>query len=865
MQQSEKSRGSCLLVHRGAEPLEALAVVLVGQGYELAQVPDAGSALEALQGTGADVILVSSSASPAEIEAVVQGLGAGQDAPAPPILAVVQSEEADVAPLLAAGAADWLRAPFRPDEVVARIELHRERARLGAQQAAKEAELQREHAARVQAERALQEAEQSGQNLVENLSEAIYTADAQGVVTYISPAIERLLGYEPSEVIGQPTIRFMHGVDQVLLQSRLERILAGESLANEYQMIARSGELRWMRTSSQPVFSEGEAVGMQGVLTDVTERKEAEERIQKQNDFLTSVLESLTHPFYVVDAHDYTVVMANSAARFEGRSGSTTCYALTHRRDTPCDLDDHPCPLREIKRTRRPASVEHIHYDADGKPRHHEVYGYPLFDEEGNVARVIEYTLDVTERTAAEQALRDSERRYRQLLQALQEGIWVIDEEQRTTFVNPRMAEMLGYTVEEMVGKNLYFFLDEHGTEVTTRNLERRRRGIREQHDFELIRKDGSRIYTSMETSPITDEAGNYAGAIAGVQDMTERRRAEEALQKSEALLRETQRLAQVGGWELDLATPEMTWTEEVYRIHHVPAGFEPTLGQALGLYHPEDRPELERAIERAKATGEPWDLELRLVTAQEQEIWVRSIGRAELQDGRVTKLSGTCQDITEHRRAQKALREAAAAAERSRLARDLHDSVTQALFSASLVAEVLPQVWRRSPAEAQRGLEELRLLTRNALAEMRTLLLELRPTALVQGRLNELLWQLTEATTGRTQLVPVLNIEPVPKLPPEVQVAFYRVAQEALHNVVKHARANEVSVGLNGSLRPPDEGDDRWRGQLTLSVSDDGQGFEPKQAEPDCLGLAIMRERAESIDAALTIAPQVGKGTQVT
>jgi PAS domain S-box-containing protein len=739
MQQSEKSRGSCLLVHRGAEPLEALGEVVVGQGYELAQVPDAGSALEALRGAGADVILVSSSASPAEVKAVVQGLGAGQDAPVPPILAVVQSDQEDVAPLLAAGAADWLRAPFQPHEVVARIELHREQARLGAQLAAKEAELQRELAARVQAEQALQEAEQSGQSLVENLSEAIYTTDAQGIITYISPAIERLLGYEPSEVISQPTIRFLHGIDPALLQSRLERILAGGSLANEYQMIARSGELRWMRTSSQPILSEGEVVGMQGVLTDITERKEAEERIQKQNDFLTSVLESLTHPFYVVDAHDYTVVMANSAARFEGRAGST-CYALTHRRDTPCDLDDHPCPLREVKQTRKPASVEHIHYDANGNPRHHEVYGYPLFDDEGNVAQVIEYALDITER-----------------------------------------------------------------------------------------------------------------------------RIAEEALQKSEALLSETQRMAQLGGWELDPTTLKLTWTEEVHRIHRLPPGFELTLENTLALYHPDDRPDLKQAIKRGIQTGEPWDLELRLVTAHEQEIWIRSIGRAEQQDGRVTKLSGTCQDITEHRRAQKALREAAAAAERSRLARDLHDSVTQALFSASLVAEVLPQVWRRNPTEAQRGLEELRLLTRNALAEMRTLLLELRPTALVQGRLHELLGQLTEATTGRTQLVPALHIEPVPKLPPEVQVAFYRVAQEALHNVVKHARANEVSVGLNGSLRPPDEIDDRWRGQLTLSVSDDGQGFEPKQAEPDRLGLAIMRERAESIDAALTIAPQVGKGTQVT
>jgi PAS domain S-box-containing protein len=837
---------------------------------------------------------------------------------------------------------------------------------------------------------------------------------------------------------------------------RIEQVLSGQRLSGEYQMITRSGDHRWVRTSSQPVFSEGEVAGFQGVLTDITDRKEAEERIRQQNDFLTSVLESLTHPFYVVDAQDYRIVMANSAAEIDPKVEGITCYALTHRRSAPCDVDEHPCPLREIKQTKEPAKVEHVHFDAEGNPRYHEVYGYPLFDDEGEVTQVIEYSLDVTDRTEVEQALRDSERRYRQLLDALQEGIWVIDQENRTTFVNPRMAEMLGYTVEEMLGKDLLAFMDEDGTRATERNLERRRRGIREQHDFELIRKDGSRIYTSMETSPILDETGNFVGAIAGVQDVTERRRAEDALQKSEALLRETQRMAQLGGWELDLVTSRVTWTEEVYRIHEVPPDFEPNLDNALGFYHPDDRPALMEAIEGARETGEPWDLELRLITARGQERWVRAIGRSETSDGQVVKLSGTFQDINERRRADEALRqaihtaeaarreegqrrreaeqrrqvaeslagvlaalnsnqpleevldhiasqarqllasravviyteektvahglaefqptdpewrwgqtivhaamasgqeiaipdlasplppglewvageetapslsawghpyqallavpirvkaralggmllyyadpqgfdveqvelattfgdqvalavenerlraqaeEAAAAAERSRLARDLHDSVTQALFSASLVAEVLPGVWRRDPDEGEQGLEELRLLTRSALAEMRTLLLELRPTALVEGKLDELLWQLAEATTGRTQLVPIFDIEPVPKLPAEVQVVFYRVAQEALNNVVKHARAREVRVRLNGSLRPPDDGSERWQGRLALSVSDDGCGLDPEQVGPDQLGLAIMRERAESIGATLRITPRPDHGTDV-
>jgi signal transduction histidine kinase len=222
--------------------------------------------------------------------------------------------------------------------------------------------------------------------------------------------------------------------------------------------------------------------------------------------------------------------------------------------------------------------------------------------------------------------------------------------------------------------------------------------------------------------------------------------------------------------------------------------------------------------------------------------------------------------DITERRQAEQAMQEAAAAAERNRLARDLHDSVTQALFSASLVAEVLPQVWQRDPEVGQQGLEELRLLTRSALAEMRTMLLELRPTALVETKLNDLLWQLTEAITGRAQLSVQFDIEPIPTLPPDVHVTFYRVAQEALHNVIKHADASQVTVSLRGSppLSSNGEGED-WQGQVILHISDDGVGIDPGETHPGQLGLGIMRERAEAIGAVVTIEGRPGRGTQVT
>ncbi|HOR01217.1 MAG TPA: GAF domain-containing protein [Anaerolineae bacterium] len=196
---------------------------------------------------------------------------------------------------------------------------------------------------------------------------------------------------------------------------------------------------------------------------------------------------------------------------------------------------------------------------------------------------------------------------------------------------------------------------------------------------------------------------------------------------------------------------------------------------------------------------------------------------------------------------------ETAVSAERNRLARDLHDAVTQTLFSASLIAEVLPRLWQRDAEQGRRRLEELRQLTRGALAEMRTLLLELRPSALVEAPLGDLLRQLGEAITGRARLPVTLEIEGQGDLPPDVRIAFYRIAQEALNNVAKHAGASQARLSL------------RYGDPCALSIADDGCGFDLGAVPADHLGLSIMRERAEAVGASLQIDSTPGRGTRVS
>ncbi|HLA07860.1 MAG TPA: GAF domain-containing sensor histidine kinase [Anaerolineales bacterium] len=203
--------------------------------------------------------------------------------------------------------------------------------------------------------------------------------------------------------------------------------------------------------------------------------------------------------------------------------------------------------------------------------------------------------------------------------------------------------------------------------------------------------------------------------------------------------------------------------------------------------------------------------------------------------------------ELYEHAQALAALQE------RQRLAQNLHDAVNQSLFSAGLIADVLPRLWDRDQDEARKSLDDLRRLTRAAQAEMRALLAELRPSALTDTDIGDLLHLLGNALSGRTNIPIKVTVAKEVVLPAEVQVAFYRVCQEALNNVAKHAKASRVDIDLKH------EGT-----AIELRIRDDGQGFDPEQRLAGHYGLSMMRERAEAAGTLLSVTSQPGHGTEL-
>jgi len=214
--------------------------------------------------------------------------------------------------------------------------------------------------------------------------------------------------------------------------------------------------------------------------------------------------------------------------------------------------------------------------------------------------------------------------------------------------------------------------------------------------------------------------------------------------------------------------------------------------------------------------------------------------------------------DITDKKKAEKLLfireKEKISVDERDHLAKELHDTVTQTLFSANLIAEVIPKLWKKNPGDAIKKLEEVRRLNNTALEEMRILLFELKSLSSENENLGDLLKKLTKSLNARSGISLKVQIDEKYKHSPKVELGFYRIAQEALNNIAKHSNATVASLLLKSSSK-----------YLKLLISDNGNGFNIKKITPENLGLTIMGERAKLMGASLDISSNPGQGTIIS
>lgn len=263
------------------------------------------------------------------------------------------------------------------------------------------------------------------------------------------------------------------------------------------------------------------------LVTIIEEHERAEEKIEQQKAFLEKIIESLAHPFYVIDAHDYTIKLANSASGLRGGTGGNTCYALTHRQDRPCNETDSLCPLEMVKKTKKFVTVEHTHYDAAGNPRSYEVHASPILDADGNVVQMIEYSLDITERKRAEEQLRETNDTLRQLIETSPLAIIMLDRASHVSLWSPAAERLFGWSAAEVLGRPLsiipadqqelfqaFFARQLEGETFTALELSR-------------LRKDGLLVDVNLWQAPLKDAGGAIIGTVGILADNSEHKQAE--------------------------------------------------------------------------------------------------------------------------------------------------------------------------------------------------------------------------------------------------------------------------------------------------------------------------------------------------
>lgn len=248
----------------------------------------------------------------------------------------------------------------------------------------------------------LVQSNQRYQLLFENSKDAIYMAARDGTILAINHTALDLFEYSKNELIQLTCKELYTEKDQYrLFQEEIEK--QGFVKDFEVRMRKKCGScIDCLVTAHVLTDSDGDILGIQGIIRDITEKKQAEQKIRRQNEFLVNVIESLAHPFIVIDVTDFKIKIANSAAKGNPDRDCSTCYELNHGIDKPCSLDEHHCVVREVVASRRPVTLEHFHNNSKGRDTEHEVHAFPLFDGDGKVVQVIQYCIDITEKKRLE-------------------------------------------------------------------------------------------------------------------------------------------------------------------------------------------------------------------------------------------------------------------------------------------------------------------------------------------------------------------------------------------------------------------------------------------------------------------------------
>jgi len=529
------------------------------------------------------------------------------------------------------------------------------------------------------AEEALDEERHLLYTLMDNLPDLIYFKDRESHFTRINLALAKKFDLvHPAQAVGKTDFDFLpaehaeafHKDDGQLLETGLPIV------GKEEKGVWPDGQVSWVSTTKMPLRdANGNIVGTFGVSRDITEHRKAEEALRESEERFRATFENAAIGMALVDLQGHPLKSNPALQQMLGYNEEElsrmvfTEYTYTDDQDLDWRLFSEL-----VAGKREKYETEKRFLKKGGDVVWGQLTASLVKDRYGRPVCVVGMVQDITGRRRAEAALNEERHLFCTLMDNLPDSIYFKDREGRFTQINLAVSKYLGLDHPALAaGKTDFdFFSAELAREF--RKDEERIIGTGQPmvgKEEKVTWPGGKVAWASTTKMPLRDAQGNIVGTFGVSRDITERKQAEEALRESEARLKEAEHVAHVGSSSWDVATDTTTWSDELYRITgRDPRQPPPSHKERAALYAPESWPRLENAVQRALATGEPYDLDLEVVRSDGTHFPAHARGAAVRGgDGRIVRLYGTLQDITERKQAEEALRQSEAALKEALLA----------------------------------------------------------------------------------------------------------------------------------------------------------------------------------------------------
>ncbi len=454
---------------------------------------------------------------------------------------------------------------------------------------------------------------------------------------------------------------------------------------------------------------------------------------------------------------------------------------------------------------------------------------------------------------------------FQELVEHISDFLWEVDAHGLYTYASPSVEKILGYSRDEIVGK--MHFYDLFAPALRDELKAAAFRVFEAKQPFRAftnvnLHKNGRVVYLETSGLPVVSETGQLIGYRGADTDITLRKNMEEQLLRRGSELREAQRLAKVGSWTYDIQTKEVTWSDEMYRIHGLDRSSPPPSTEELArLFTVKSWEQLTTSIRESLRTGHVPDLELELNRPDGSQGWISTRGEVKRDaSGRIVLLRGTIHDITERRQAEdirmrlSGLLITAQEQERASIARELHDHINQRIALLAIGIQSCERSLAEEPGKTSE-IHKLWELTTEIGRDVQALSHQLHSSQLQHLGLVPAINTLCQEFMHTGDMKAEFSTHGTPvKIEEDASLALFRVVQEGLRNAAKYSGARKVEVELT------------WKPQeLSLTVSDDGVGFNPDAALGSGLGLISMHERMRLVGGTLSVRSSKGAGTCLT